>query len=206
MGGKHSAIGNLKYHEGSDSEIFSSVKRHQEPTEDTPIHLMNDEMRNSYYAFQMFCTNWFGMLMCFLLMLSIICSIISATLYILYDFAIWNNPNILCINGRRMFGMIIGIIFTCLLIVSFASWMTKLGYGRSRSRRSFANQMCLLSAGCIIGPILFIGGYSIVGTPMLIKSPNNIIYDCEFDEGDMDAHLILAWPDQNCEFRPIYNV
>ena len=54
---------------------------------------------------------------------------------------------------------------------------------------------------CFAVPFLSVVTYNIVGTPMLIKS-DNIIYACEFDEGNIDAHLILAWPGQNCEFWP----
>ena len=205
MRGNYSAIGKPKYQESSDNESFSSFfKRYQEPTEVTPIdqHLMNENRRNSYYAFQMFCTTRFGWLICFLLVLSFCCAIISAVLFILYDATIWQNSNILCIEYTRLFGMISGIVLTSIIVLILAFCIGQLCCGRSRSRKSFAHCMFNVSFICFIGPLLLATAYNIVGTPMLIKSSDNIIYDCEFDEGYMDAHLILAWPGQNCEFWP----
>ena len=139
MGESYSAIGNLKYHEGSDNESLPNFsKRHHRPAEDTPMYLMDENMRSSYYAFQMFCTTRFGMFMCFLWALSFCCAIISAVLYILYDATIWLNPNILCIDYLRLCGMISGILLTSALIVSLAYCTKQLCCGRSRSRKSFA--------------------------------------------------------------------
>ena len=199
MGESYSAIGNLEYHEGSDNESFSSFsKRHQEPPKEaTPLNFMDEDMRSSYHAFQMFCTTRFGWLMCFLWVLSFCCAIISAVLYHIYTVTIWQNSNILCIDSLRAIGMISGVGLTFILVLGLIGWIIELGCGRSRSRESFANCMLLFFVCCLLGPILSTIAYNIAGTPMLIKSSDNIIYDCEFDEGDMDAHLILAWPDQN---------
>ena len=213
MGGKHPApaIGKPKYQESSNNDSFSSFfKRHQEPTEDTPISLdlMHDRVRGSYHAFQIFCTTRFGWLMCFLLILTSSCSITSVVLYVLYDATIWNNPNILCVNSYRFWGMIFGMLATLMLIVGFTIWIGFVCRGRSRSRKSFANLLIWVLFAWFLCPILLTILFNILETPMLIKSPDNIIYHCDFDKGYMDAHLILfspanhtpIEPDQSCEF------
>ena len=205
MRGNYSAIGKPKFQESSDNDSFLSFsKRYQEPTEVTPIdqHLMYENMRNSYYAFQMFCTTRFGWLMCILWVLSFCCPIISVVLFIPYGATIWQNLNILCIDTSRFSGMISGIVVTSIIVVSLVVCMGLLCCGRSRSRKSFALCTFFISVLCFTGPFILVIEYSIFGAPMLIKSSDDIIYDCEFDEGDMDAHLILAWPGQNCEFWP----
>ena len=96
-----------------------------------------------------------------------------------------------------------GIVLTFFPVLGLVVCMRQLCCGRSQSRKLFALCMFRVSFVCFTGPFLLVIAYDIVGTPMLIKSSDNIIYDCEFDEGNMDAHLILTWPGQNCEFWPI---
>jgi hypothetical protein len=198
MGIKHSAVGNLKFYEGSGSEIFSSIKHRQEPSEDTPMYIMDEKMRSSFHAFHLFCTNRLGRFIAVAWVLSFCCGGVSCVLYSFYASTIWMDSDILCVSIWRTMGMIGGIIWALLFVVGLVYWIRELFCGRLESRELFIIRF----GGASSFWLLFISLtalFSFIGAPMLIKSPNNAVYHCGFY---LDAHLILVWPDQNCEFWP----
>ena len=207
MSGKYSAIGNPKYQESSDNDSFSSFsKRYQEPTEDTPISLdlMHDRMRSSYHAFQVFCTNRFGIFMCFAWVSSFCLAIVSAVFYILYAVAVWTNPNILCVDLMRIAGMVLGILLTFTLVAGLVYWIRQFLCGWLWSPELFASRVCTMSVACFNGIIVITAVINIAQAPMVVKSSNNVVYYCGYDEYTiMYAQLVLTWPDQNCEFWPV---